>query len=117
MSVEGDATGFEVAAAMLAARLDDPQLNWTFVRGIRAQVRELELAANMKACDMALRDAFAYPSARRMAQRIVAVGSARFYLRRAAMLGASQDFLRGAERTIACALQTDGLWLGEDSAA
>ncbi|MBV8165517.1 MAG: hypothetical protein JO021_01915 [Alphaproteobacteria bacterium] len=66
---------------------------------------------------MALRDAFAYPKARRMPQRIVAVSSARFYLRRAAMLGASEEFLRGAERTIACALQTDGLWLGETDAA
>ncbi len=112
LATEGDATGFEVGAAMLAARLDDPSLTWAFVRGIRAQVRELELTANMKACDMALRDAFAYPKARRMAQRIVAVSTARFYLRRAAMLGASEDFLRAAERTIACALMTDGLWLG-----
>ena len=113
LATEGDATGFEVAAATVAARLDDPRLSWTFVRGIWAQVRDLELAANMKACDMALRDAFAYPNAHRMAQRIVAVSSARFHLRRAAMLGASADFLRAAERTIACALMTDGLWLGE----
>jgi hypothetical protein len=116
-ATEGDATGFEVAAAMVAARLDDPQLSWAFVRGIRAQIRDLELAANMKACDMALRDAFTYPRARRMAQRVVAVSSARFYLRRASMLGASVEFQRGAERTIACALQTDGLWPGETSAA
>jgi len=113
LATEGDATGFEVAAAIIAARLADPALNWAFVRGIRAQIRDLELAANMKACDMALRDAFAYPKARRKAQRIVAVSSARFHLRRAAMLGASEEFLRAAERTIACALQTDGLWFGD----
>src|SRR4051812_46872249 len=117
LAIEGDATGFEVAAAMLSARLADVRLSWTFVRGIRAQIRDLELAATMKACDMALRDAFAYPSARRRPQRIVAVASARFYLRRAAILGASQDFLRGAERTIACALMTDGLWPGEREVA
>ena len=29
-----------------------------------------------------------------------------------AELGASEDFLRAAERTIAWALMTDGLWLG-----
>jgi hypothetical protein len=115
-ATEGDATGFEVAAAMVAARLVDPALNWTFVRGIRNQIRDLELVANMKACDMALREAFTYPRARRMAQRIVAVSSARFYLRRARMLGASEEFVRGAERTIACALQTDGLWFGDGGA-
>jgi hypothetical protein len=40
------------------------------------------------------------------------VATARFHLRRAAMLGASEEFLRGAERTLACALLTDGLWPG-----
>jgi hypothetical protein len=114
---EGDAAGFEVAAACLAELLEDVRLPSAFVRAIRAQVRQLELTANMKACDLALRRAFQFPSARRKSQRVAAVAIARFHLRRALVLGASATFLSAAERTIAAALLTDGLWPAPDEVA
>jgi hypothetical protein len=93
----------------LADLLADPALSSEFVRTARAEARDVELSANMKACDMALRRAFAFPSAQRKPQRVAEVSTARVYLRRAAILGASELFRRGAERTIDAALLTDGL--------
>lgn len=110
LATAGDPLAFELAAAKLQTRLADVRLSSAFVHAIRAQLRDLELTANMKACDLALRSAFAHPNKRRKPQRVVAVSSARFYLRRASMLGASAEFLRGAERTIAAALLTDGIF-------
>jgi hypothetical protein len=118
LAIEGDAAGFEVAAACVAGLLEDVSLPWLFVRAIRTQIRDLELTANMKACDLALRHAFLFPSARRKPQRVAAVSSARYYLRRALVLGASATFLSAAERTIAAAMLTDGLWpTAEETAA
>jgi hypothetical protein len=119
LAIEGDAAGFEIAAACVGGLLEDVRLPSAFVRAIREQIDDLELTANMKACDLALRRAFQFPSARRKPQRIAAVSSARFYLRRAMVLGASAIFLNAAERTIEAALLTDGLWpcVGETAAA
>jgi hypothetical protein len=117
LAIEGDAAGFEIAAACVDGLLEDVRLPLAFVRAIREQIDDLELTANMKACDLALRRAFQFPNARRKPQRIAAVSSARFYLRRAMVLGASATFLNAAERTIESALLTDGLWPTPEEAA
>lgn len=109
LALAGAACEVELLVIALSDLLADPSLPFDFVRGARAEMRELELNANMKACDMALRRALAFPKARRKPQRVEAVSTARLYLRRAALLGASELFRRGAERTIDAALLTDGL--------
>ena len=111
----GAATELDAVCSQLVALLADPRLPSEFVRALRSQARDLELAANMKACDLALRRAFAFPNEHRKPHRVAAISAARVHLRRVYALGASEQFRRGAERTIEAALLTDGIWPADAS--
>jgi hypothetical protein len=110
LAVAGAAVELEPIAAQLTVMLSDSRLPFDFVGAARRQMRELELTANMKACDMALRRAFVAPNAHRKPHRVAAVTTACYFLRRANLLGASAHFQRAAERTIEAALLTDRIW-------
>ena len=99
----------DVFVPPLLELLRNVRLDAEIARSIRSEIKGIELEANMRACDRALRDALGHAKADLRLERVKAVQAARAYLRRADALGASEDFKRAAQMTLEAALLTGGV--------
>jgi hypothetical protein len=105
----GEATDVGSATTALLTALNDPVLDHAFTAAIRTEIKTLELTANMKATDMAVRRAVGHAQGDRKLERNQEVGLARNFLARAVALGANEKFKRIAEMSIESAMLTGGV--------
>lgn len=101
----------EVGAAIkqLYEVMKTPLMPRDFFQQTATQLKQLELLANMKAADQAVRRAVVHAQADRKLERNQEVTAARGFLRRAVALGANEEFKRGAEMAIESATLTGGV--------
>ncbi|MBV8166750.1 MAG: PilZ domain-containing protein [Alphaproteobacteria bacterium] len=105
----GDAGDVSAGTTALLGALNDSALDHAFTSAIRTEIKSLELTANMKATDIAVRRAVAHAQGDRKLERNQEVGVARGFLARAIALGASGEFKRIAEMSIESAMLTGGV--------
>jgi hypothetical protein len=99
----------DVVARPLLELLRDARLDAATVRAARDALKAIELEANIRACDGALRQALGHAKADLTLERGTAIHAARGYLRRADVLGASDDFKRAAQMALDAARFTGGV--------
>src|SRR4051812_27130137 len=105
----GAAADVGTGTTALIGALNDPALDHAFTSAIRIEIKSLELTANMKATDMAVRRAIEHAQADRKLERNHEVGVARGFLGRAIAHGAADEFKRIAEMSIESAMLTGGV--------
>jgi len=105
----GEAGDVGAGTTALLGALNDSVLDHAFTGAIRTEIKSLELTANMKATDMAVRRAIEHAQGDRKLERNHEVGVARGFLSRAIALGAADEFKRIAEMSIESAMLTGGV--------
>jgi hypothetical protein len=108
-AVAGMVAEVDEASKQLHAMLGNPLLPRDFTAQAGGELKGLDLMANMKATDMALRRAVAFAQADQKLERNQEVATARSFLSRAMARGAKEDFKRAAEMTIESAMLTGGV--------
>jgi hypothetical protein len=108
-ALAGMAAEVDEASKQLHAMLGNPLLPRDVTAQIGDELKGMDLMANMKATDMALRRAVAFAQADQKLERNQEVAAARSFLSRAMARGAKEDFKRAAEMTIESAMLTGGV--------